>query len=67
MDQSITNYKGDQFIHACVGCGNVNGLAMLAHRNEDEFITGIIFVCTKCINNFENVKLNIYHEYKSKV
>jgi len=49
IPQDVGNrYPGDYFC-ACVGCGTMIGLEMLAHHNsETGKVTGWIFTCEKC-------------------
>jgi len=32
----------------CIFCGKDKELSLVAHRNEDKFITGFIVTCKKC-------------------
>lgn len=44
----MTNYNLN-----CIFCGKDKKLSLVAHRNEDEFITGFIVTCRKCLGSIE--------------
>lgn len=49
VPQDVQNTDPGLYFCACVGCGTMIGLEMLAHRNpETGKITGWIFTCEKC-------------------
>lgn len=49
IPQDVGNrYPGDYFV-ACVGCGSMVGIEMLAHHNpETGKVSGWVFTCEKC-------------------
>ncbi len=46
----LTREPSMSFQAACWTCGTRSDLEMFAHRNDDGFIVGWLFVCAQCVS-----------------
>ena len=51
--------KGANCSLRCINCGCKEEINLVAHRNNDNYITGFVAVCSDCVKSLEKCKKNI--------